>query len=134
VKVSFSFSFSFSFFFFCYIHSTNYKNSKLNKNYIKQFKIYKKNPLKQSEITGMAFCKPEQCGPTRRCRQTRTLVGSGSTPSPLPFCAASEEQRHLQRRKKRKPSLGSSPFSNLFLSLLSLFISVFLLLVSPALF
>jgi hypothetical protein len=39
-----------------------------------------------------------------------------------------------KEEKKRKQSLGSSPFSNLFLFLLSLFVFVFLLLVSPALF
>jgi hypothetical protein len=37
---------TFTFTIYIYIHITNYKNSKLNKNYIKQFKIYKIAPKK----------------------------------------------------------------------------------------
>ena len=66
-------------------------------------------------------------GSTRRCEQTRTPVGSGSTPSLLPFCTGSEGQQHLQKKEKRKQSLGSSPFSNLFY-LCFLYVSVILLL------
>jgi len=39
-------------------------------------------------------------GPTRRCRQTN---GSDPTSSPLPSYTGSEEQHHLQRRKRRNP-------------------------------
>jgi hypothetical protein len=40
---------------FFYIHTTNYKNSKINKSYIKQFKITKQ-PQKNPGIAGKAFC------------------------------------------------------------------------------
>jgi hypothetical protein len=53
-KTTHSLSLSFSFFLF-YIHNTNYKNSTLNKNYIKQFKIYKITP-KTPGTAEKAFC------------------------------------------------------------------------------
>jgi hypothetical protein len=42
------------------LQATNYKNSKLNKKYIKQFKIYKINPLKFRAMLGRLMDLQEQ--------------------------------------------------------------------------
>jgi len=42
------------------LQATNYKNSKLNKKYIKQFKIYKINPLKFRAMLGRLVDLQEQ--------------------------------------------------------------------------
>jgi len=72
----------FFFLFFCFFLHPQYKNinsKQLNKNYIKQFQNYKTATLKQSEITGMALCKPEQC---RRVCPRATVAGGAWVHAP----------------------------------------------------
>jgi hypothetical protein len=97
-------------FFLFYIHNTNYKKSTLNKNYIKQFKIYKITP-KTLRIAGKAFCttgivsgrllEPQDSGGTSTPHATATggawvhapppenpgKQGSVTASSPLPVLA-----------------------------------------------
>jgi hypothetical protein len=103
---------------------------------------------KQYEITGMAFSKPERCRRicSTRPRHWRHVGPRAAADIPehqldltllrLLFHSAPPVRSNVtcKEEEKRKQSLGSSPFSNLFLFMLSLFVSVFLLLVSPALF
>jgi len=56
------------YYIFFYIHTKNYKNSKINKKYIKQFKIYKINPLKFRAVQGRLLALQEQW---RRVSSTR---------------------------------------------------------------
>jgi hypothetical protein len=107
-------SFSLYFFFpFFYIHTTNYKNSKIHKNYIKQFKIYKiaQNNSEQCQADFWS-CKTMATrllheslplaarGFTRRHQKIQAAKGSGTTSSLLPFPAGSDTHRHLQKKKK----------------------------------
>jgi hypothetical protein len=58
------------------VASTNYKNSKLNKNYIKPFKIYKINPPKFKVVLGRLLAFQEQW---RRVLSTRRRKSNRET-------------------------------------------------------
>jgi hypothetical protein len=103
----FFFFFLFLFFLFFYIHTTNYKNSKLNKNYIKKFKIYKR-AFKTLEICREGLLQLQEqwqrISSTRRrhwrCVGSRATAdeggktgGSGTSSSSLSPYAGSDLQR-----------------------------------------
>jgi hypothetical protein len=107
------FSFLFSFFLLPYLQNTNYKNSKLNKYYIKQFGNYKITTQNSITVLGSPSGTAMNSGGasshappllaargfTRRRKKGRKTGGSGSTSFPFPFSAGGDTHRHLQKNK-----------------------------------
>jgi hypothetical protein len=101
------FHYIFSSFFFT-IHTTNYKNLKIHKNYIKQFKIYKiaQNNSEQCQayfwscktVAARLLHAPPPLaarGFTYRRKKIQAAKGSGIASSLLPFPAGGDTHRHL---------------------------------------
>ena len=112
-KIQATHSFSIYFFFF-YIHTTNYKNSKLNKNYINQFKIYKialKPQEWQGRLSRTTGTVAGRCSTWHHhWRHMSSLVvadkgsktvGLGASSSSILVYAVSEGHHHLQQGVKR---------------------------------
>jgi hypothetical protein len=124
-----------------YLQNTNYKNSKLNKYYIKQFGNYKNDPKQPGTVSGRLLELLEQwwhvaplatatdgawihAPPPMKVAETG---GSGTSSSSLSPYAGGESHRHLQKPRNATSSCFYFVFFFFFSDLL------FLLLLRSAL-